>query len=48
MSQRTECYGLSGMMDRALAIDILITIRGEATGQAFSTIQWGLASSWPQ
>lgn len=35
MSQRTECYGLSGRMDRALAVDIVITVRGGEPGQAF-------------
>ena len=48
MSLRTECYGLSGRMDRAPTDDIVITVRGEASGQAFSTTQWVLVRLWPQ
>lgn len=35
MSQRKECYGLRGRMDRTLAVDVIITVRGRAPGQAF-------------
>lgn len=42
MSQKTECYGLSGRMDRALAADIGITVRGGAPGQAFKPCNEGL------
>lgn len=48
MSPKTECYGLSGRMDRALAADIVIPVRGGAPGQAFKPCNEGLVRIQPQ
>lgn len=48
MSQKTECYGLSGRMDRILATDTGITVRGGAPGQAFKPCNEGLVRLQPQ